>query len=70
MILAVYDHNRRIGRLLNNIKQKSLFVLVFSVFFGCFGLGLLGRRGGPLWLDSQLSVLDLLIFNFNQHFCL
>ena len=42
MILAVYDHNRRIGRLLNNIKQKSLFVLVLSVFFGCFGLGLLG----------------------------
>ena len=52
MILAVYDHNRRIGRLLNDIKQKSLLVLVLSVLLGCLGRGLPGG-GGLLWLRSS-----------------
>ena len=49
MILTVQDHNWRIGRLLNEIKQNSLLILVLSVLLGCFGLGLLGG-GGLLWL--------------------
>ena len=69
MIVAVYDHNLRISRLLNYIKQKALFVLVLSVLllFGCLALGLLGGGGGRLRLNRVLAVLNLLIFNVDQH---